>query len=110
MTENKKLDKVVPQGREVPGSISKTWFVANKTVSSDLITCKGTNDTMCSVKHQLRHQQENATSVEKAAFGLSSAWMEPVHGGHLPLLQGRSTNKAISLAMHHLSFFKGEKT
>lgn len=37
MIENKKLNKVAPQGREVPGSISKTWFVANMTVPSDLI-------------------------------------------------------------------------
>lgn len=49
-------------------------------------------------------------SVEKAAFGLSSAWMAPVCVGHLLLPKGRSINKEVSLAMYHLSFFKGKKT
>lgn len=47
-------------------------------------------------------------TVGKAAFGLSSVWMAPVCGGHLPLPQGKSTNKAISLAMYHL-FLRARK-
>lgn len=50
---------MAPQGREVPGSISKTWFVANTTVASNVINIMQGNlrsYNMCSVKHQLRNK------------------------------------------------------
>lgn len=43
-------------------------------------------------------------NVQNAAFGLSSAWMAPVCGCHLPLPKGKSTNKAVSQAMYDSSF------
>lgn len=59
MIESKELNMTAPQGREVPGSISKTWFGAHTTVASDVINImQGSrwSYSMCSVKHQLRDQ------------------------------------------------------
>lgn len=59
MIESKELNKTGPQGREVPGSISKPWFVANTAVASDVINIMQENCwsyNTYSVKHQLRDQ------------------------------------------------------